>query len=109
MIADNSDLAVCGDGCGDVRRSGRGGKRLDDAGSLVEDLDEDDSLNAECPVAPFLSRTAEFFAAAPSCHQYDSIIILLLVFFVQKAFLTVPVKTFIVKSGTCFPVTVNRP
>jgi len=45
-----SDLAVCGDGCGDVRRSGTGGKRLDDdGGSLVEDLGEDKSLNAEWP------------------------------------------------------------
>jgi len=71
-----SDLAVCGDGCGDVRRSGTGGKRLDDAGSFVEDLDEDDSLNAERPsaIAPFLSRTLECIAPAPSCCRYNNVL-----------------------------------
>jgi len=97
MIENSCDLAVCGDGCGDVRRSGTGGNRFDDTGSLVEDLEEDDSLNAKCPVAPFVSRNApELFPAAPSCHQDKDVAILLLLAFVQKAFLTVPAKAFFV-------------
>lgn len=49
MEEESSDLAVCGDGCGEVRRSGTGGKRFGNAGLFAEDLDKDDSLNAECP------------------------------------------------------------
>ena len=44
-----SYLAVCGDGCGEVRRSGTGGKRFDAAAVFVEVFDVDDSLNGTCP------------------------------------------------------------
>ena len=45
-----SDLAVCGDGWGEGRRSGTGGRRFDDDGCVfVEDCDEDISLNAKFP------------------------------------------------------------